>query len=146
MALTANAVVPSLGEGQTRAYKMADNIVIYRGAIVALRRQTGTGKGYAKNAATNATTVEQFVGVAREKVDNTLTGHVEGGKSVEVYTQGVFGFPVGSLVAGDVGAVCYASDENTVTLTSTNNPVIGRIAAIDATYVWVEIITGGAIS
>ena len=79
-----------------------------------------------------------FAGVVKEGQDNSSGS--AGDLSCELYTEGVFYLPGSGLAQSDVGSVCYASDNYTVTTTSTNNTQIGRIVDfVSATLVGVKI-------
>lgn len=80
-----------------------------------------------------------FGGLALEKQDVTSDNTDDGDVKVTVAVDGVWGFPVGSLAITDIGAPAYASDDATVTTTSTDNLWIGDIVDVDANYVWVDI-------
>ena len=58
---------------------------------------------------------------------------------VTVAVDGVWGFPKGGLAITDIGAPAYASDDATITTTSTTAVWIGVIIDVDGTYVWVDI-------
>ena len=135
-----NDGLKSRGAGPLRAFLVAAAVHIYNGAVVTLRRETGTGKGYAKVPATNATTVEQSVGVSYAEADNSAGA--AGAKTVEVYDTGEFllDFTGASLTQADVGAKAYATSDNVLTLTSTNNAEVGRITAVvSSVKAWVDI-------
>jgi len=78
-------------------------------------------------------------GVALEQVAVTSSDTADGSKEVTVARNGVWGFAVGSLAITDIGAAAYASDDDTITTTSTNNYWCGIIEDVDSTYVWVDI-------
>jgi hypothetical protein len=50
----------------------------------------------------------------------------------------------GTITAANIGHLCYASDDHTVTTTSTNNPIAGQILGFETLYgtttamVWVD--------
>ena len=52
---------------------------------------------------------------------------------------GVFGFPEGSITQADVGKLIYASSDNDVTLTATDNLWIGSVAEVRDGQVWIDI-------
>lgn len=109
-----------------------DNVHIYQGALVQVN-----ASGYAVPAGV-ATAVDTTgyvtMGRAMEEVDNTLTGHTQGGKTVQV-DQGAFswdnlaGDPV---VQADVGRTCYAYDDHTVAHTNTGTKYVtaGKVLAL----------------
>lgn len=90
-------------------------------------------------SSTNAAAGDIFGGVAleKQKVEAADTG--DGSVEATVAVNGVWGFPVGSVAITDLGAAAYASDDATVTTTTTNNLWIGTFVDRDATYAWVDI-------
>jgi hypothetical protein len=110
---------------------------VYKGAVVACDESDTDGYFGPKDF--NATSGDIFGGIAAEKVAVTSADTADGSKVLTVYRNGVWGFAKGSLAITDVGALCYASDDNTVTTTSTNAILIGRIVDVDDTYAWVDI-------
>lgn len=114
---------------------------VYKGSILVI--DVSDTDGYARampdSASVNMAAGDIFAGIAAEKqvVDSSVPG--DGDKEVSAYRDGVWGFPKGSIAQTDVGAPAYASDDNTVTTTSTVNLWIGYIEGVDDTYVWVNI-------
>src|SRR4051794_18781786 len=106
MALTANAAVQRMPEGLVE-YPVAGSAVIWQGAIL------GLSSGYARPLAAGDT----FIGVAYEKADNT--GGSAGAKSVRSQIRGIYRFTGTGFSQATVGSLIYASDDGTVTATST---------------------------
>lgn len=79
-----------------------------------------------------------FGGIAIEH-QHVPTGLADGGKRVTVARDGTWGFPVGNLTQASVGAAAYLTDDNTVTVTSTDALWIGYIVDVSNGYVWVDI-------
>lgn len=109
-----------------------DNVHIYLGAQVQVNVS-----GYAVPAGV-ATAVDTTgyvtMGRAMEEVDNTLSGHTQGGKTVQV-DQGAFtwdNLAADPVVQADVGHNCYAYDDHTVahTNTSTHYVVAGKVIGL----------------
>lgn len=94
-----------------------DNVVIYRGSAV------GVTGGYARQLVA----ADDFGGFAEQKVDNTVTGHADGFKTVPVRRFGFVQLAITSLAVTDYGKDVYASDGNTYTLTSAGNTFIGKV-------------------
>jgi hypothetical protein len=118
--------------------KAADNVHIFKGAIV------GLAGGYAAPAGAACSKV---VGIAESEVDNTQPGHAVGAKSVRV-RQGTFkvgnGAAADALAIADVGSLCYAADDQTVAKTAgANLPVAGTVIQVDADGVWVQMYLEG---
>ena len=76
MALSANAEIPRM-TGELKSYLVADNVHIFKGALVCVE----PAAGYALPGADTARL--SFVGIAAEECDNTLTGHTAGGRVFE---------------------------------------------------------------
>lgn len=94
-----------------------DNVVIYRGSAV------GLTSGYARQLVAG----DIFGGFAEQKVDNTVTNHADGFKSVPVRREGYVQLAVGSVAVTDIGKAVYASDGNTYTLTQSTNTPVGTV-------------------
>jgi len=104
--------------------------IIYAGAAVAESGSTGTIRPLVA--------ADTFVGFAEEKVDNSAGAAAD--KDVQVRMKGVVRIPV-AIVAGiaDLGANVYASDDDTFTLSSGGNSIIGQICKYDTgTYCFVS--------
>lgn len=122
--------------GQSAQLTVFAGAMIYQGAMVGL---SGAGAAaVAKPASADATL--RIIGVAERNADNRVAQPLP--VTVDV-RRGVFlmnndaGDP---LTVGDIGAACYASDDQTVAKTSATNtrPQAGTVSFIDATGVWVK--------
>lgn len=114
---------------------------IYKGSLVCI--DVTDTDGYCRACpditSTAITSSDIFLGVAQHKQEVTSSDTGDGSKEVTVYTNGVWGFAVGSLDVTDIGAPAYASDDDTITTTSSNALWVGTIVDADSTYVWVDI-------
>lgn len=116
---------------EIRSYPVAATTQIYLGAIVLI------------NAAGDAipgadTASSSFVGIASENVDNS-TG-AAGDLRVKVRIHGVHQLVAAGLAATNVGDKVFATDDQTVALTSTNFVYVGRlIQFLSATVAMVNI-------
>ena len=114
---------------------------VYHGSIVVC--DVSDTDGYFRAApltsSVNAASGDIFGGVSAERVSVTSDDTADGSKLCTVYRNGVWGFAKGSIAITDVGAPAYASDDQTITTTSTNNFWVGDIVDVDSTYVWVDI-------
>lgn len=126
-ALTANRRVPNIvkapGGAETGFYldiPLGSGEEIYIGAFVSL------DSGYAAPLAAG----EGFVGIATERKTG---GSTDGAEKVRVWTGGLFQHAVGSVAAANHGAIIYASDDQTLTLTSTSNSPVGRAVSVPET-------------
>lgn len=125
--LSANRPVPAtlqqrldLAGGVVVDMVMTASTTIYEGALVGYVPATGTIHPLVDGDA--------FAGIALKKVVSDGTA---GSTKCPVYTCGFFQHAVTSLVVADVGKVCFAtsgSSDNTIDVTSTTLPAIGRIA------------------
>ena len=138
-ALSTNTNV-DIKEGTFRSYPVKDNVHIYKGALVCV-----DSTGYALPAAD--TSGYTFVGIAVAEADNTVTGHSTG--LINVRTE----MPNFALLSGSgftqasVGVTVYATADDTVAVSSSNNIVCGKISAyVSATSVWVRLNDGTAIT
>lgn len=112
---------------------------VYKGAVVG--NDVSDTDGYFRDWDTGITTTSSdiFGGIALEKVDVTSSNTADGSKKVTVAVNGDWAFAKGSLAQTDVGAVAYASDDQTVTTTATAALAIGVIVEVDSTYAWIDI-------
>lgn len=127
MPLTANAAVQRMPEGLVE-YPLAASANVYQGAML------GLAGGYARPLQAG----DVFVGIAYERADNT--GGLAGAKKVRVQIRGIFRLAGSGFSQATVGASIYASADNVVTTTSTNNSLIGKAVKFEAAdTVWVRI-------
>ena len=110
---------------------------IYIGSI--LLSDVGSNDGYFR-ALPDATAAagDIFGGISLERI-SVVSADADGDKVVSAARDGVWGFAVGSLARGDVGSPAYASDDDTITTTASNNQWVGTIVDVDATFVYVDI-------
>ncbi len=133
MALSANRD-PQVRDDKLLSLPVEDDVHIYRGALVCVN-----AAGYAVPAADTAG--YSFRGVAIEEVDNTLTGHSQGGKRVRVRRRCSAVFAKASAVRGDNNEIAYVSDDETVVLAGMeNNIAVGEVIdLVDSSHVRVQI-------
>lgn len=114
---------------------------VYKGSIVVcdVSDTDGYFRACPLGSSVNSAAGDIFGGVAIEKQSVTSSHTSDGSLMVTVARDGVWGFPVGSLAITDVGAAAYASDDQTISTTSSNNYWCGYIVDVDSTYVWVDI-------
>lgn len=117
--LAADKLRPRYNSGHpvTSEYPVIAADIIYRGAAVG-----ENGSGYARPLVA----ADPFLGFAEAKVDNAAGA--AGDKTVFVLQKGFVELPIASLAitANDRPAV-YASDDDTFTLTSSGNTLIGYV-------------------
>lgn len=125
MAVTA-AQINRVGTHTRRARrKMGTTLSVYQGALTFLI----AASGYLTSAI--AAGANRFGGVATESVDNS--SGADGALQTETIVAGQVTLVNAShsLTLADVGKDLYASDNYTVTVTSTNNVLIGRLVDLD---------------
>jgi hypothetical protein len=134
MALSANAEIPRM-TGELKSYLVADNVHIYKGALVCVEPTYG----YATPGADTAS--YRFVGIAAEECDNTLTGHSAGGKSVRVWHKGEFLLTATSITQVMTGQMMYLVDDATVDDVTVTNfvPVGVLVEYVSTTSGWVRL-------
>lgn len=117
--------------GGQKAYKMAANTTIYKGALVMLN-----AAGFVVPGADTAACL--FVGVAYETKTN---GAVAGATSVIVEKSGEYEYNFGGVATiATVGQAVKITDDNTVNTTTTNSVACGFVADfLSATRVRVRI-------
>lgn len=120
-------------EGAFREYPVKADAVIHKGAIVVI-----DGTGYAVPASTATGLVGP--GRAEEAVDNT--GGANGDLMVRVRFDGLYHYvDAADATAMDrtaIGDPVYATDDQTITLTSTGRSEIGTLADFDADGPWIR--------
>jgi predicted RecA/RadA family phage recombinase len=111
----------------------------YKGGIAMI--DVSDVDGYAQKMSTGITAAadDVFLGIFAEQASVTKENTADGSVKARVWRKGVFAFPKGSITVADIGAPAYATDDQTITTTSTDALWVGRIVAVDDTYVWVEI-------
>jgi hypothetical protein len=114
MALSASRELDRYVDQELRTFKVAASTTIYKGSLVSVQAD-----GYAAPL----TAAELFVGVAYEEIDNSAGA--DGDKSVRVYTVGDFNHALSGAAIANVGDEVYASDDGTLTFTSTSNTYVG---------------------
>ncbi len=140
MALSANAIVESRGEGGIVALGLKTATTMFRGAIAGIEAATGFLR-----PATATATPDRRGGIVREGL---ASGSAASGSVLcEVYTEGEFLLTGSGFAQTDVGLAVYASDDNTITKTSTNNMLLGTITRfVSSTQVWVKLLPFGVAS
>lgn len=115
----------AVGPNDIQDYAAITNDIFYAGAIVG---DNGSG------AARPLTAGDPFLGIVHP-VQLDMTGVTANSKKVHVATRGTIknvSAIAGASGIGDIGDLVYASDDGTLTKTSTSNTLIGRIANYDA--------------
>ncbi len=113
MALTANRDVDRYVDQDVRSFAVAAGSHIRKGSFV------GLSSGYARALQAG----DVCVGIAYEEADNTSGS--AGDVSVRVFTQGDFQHALTGAAVTNIGDPVYASADDTVTFTSTDNSFVG---------------------
>lgn len=118
MTTLAADVQRAYAQGEIEEYPVIASDIIYQGAAVG-----ENGSGYARPLVA----ADPFLGFAEEQVDNSAGA--AGALNVRVKARGRAQLAIASIAitANDRPAV-YASDDNTFTLTSTSNSLIGYVS------------------
>ena len=116
---------PQTKQGEKQSYLVEDNVHIYRGVGVCVNSD-----GYATPMGDDSGSV--FVGVAEEEIDNTLTGHTQGGKRVRVRQIGNAVFTKSTAAQTDLGIPVYAGYDGTVVVagSSSHKVFVGTVVEI----------------
>lgn len=125
MALSADRNVSFYTSQELIDIPVADNVKIYKGAFVGRDRSTG----YARPLVAR----DEFLGVAYRAADNTITGHVAGGINVRLHQAIDIVHTLAGVTVADLGKEVFASADDTLTLTPTNNSRVGRVVAVEGT-------------
>ncbi len=124
MALTANRELNRYVDQELRAYPVAADAHVFKGAFVGVDRATGRVR--------NLQAGDLFAGIAYEEADNT--GGAGGAISVRVYTQGDFILPVVSAAQAMVGFSVYAVDNEDATVVPAKGAsLVGVLMAVIGT-------------
>jgi hypothetical protein len=111
-------------EGKLQIYLLDAGSKIYKGTFVFVR-----ANGYAWPGRSTTSITDVFVGIAYETVDNT--SGAAGAASIRVEREGSYVFGLASAVQANIGAPVYATDDQTLTLTSGSTVVkVGNITEI----------------
>lgn len=125
MALTANQEVKHFTSQELIDLGVDDNVNIYKGAFVGLNAATG----YARPLVAG----DAYLGLAYAQADNTVAGHTAGGIDVRLHQNVDVVHTLSGVALTDIGAVVYASDDGTLTLTAAGNSRVGRVVAVEGT-------------
>ncbi len=113
MALSADTV-RTFEIGDINTLVVSASVIIYQGAFVFALKSNGTAV-----VASPAISTHVFAGIA-------IFGQTAGNK-VDVKHRGFVEMPVTGANNGSVGAIVYASDDNTLTLTASTNVPVGYV-------------------
>lgn len=127
MPLTADRDVKFYASQELIDLPIDDNIKIYKGSFVGRNRSTGYARALVAG--------DEFLGIAYDQADNTISGHTAGGVSVRLHQSIDIVHALSSVAQGDIGKDVYASDDSTLTLTPTSNSRIGRIVSFEESNV-----------
>jgi hypothetical protein len=135
MAVAANQRVAVQSPGKIVSYPVLTNIVHYKGVMAFV-----TAAGFLTDVI--STTANTFAGITKDAVD--ATGVSSGVLECECWTEGDFELIGSGFVAADLHSLVYAVDNYVVSLTATDQPLVGRIVRVNsATNVTVRIDVSG---
>lgn len=131
MAVTADQLIVRQGVEQRRQVTLAAAKTLYSGTLVFI-----DSNGRATDV--TSTGSNKFAGVAADRYDNS--GGAAGAIDGEVITKSAIKLTGSGFTQATVGVDIYASDNYTITATSTNNTKIGKCSKyVSATEIWVEL-------
>lgn len=114
---------------------------VYHGSLMVcdVSDTDGYFRAVPDTSSVNMASGDIFGGISVEYQSVTSSDTADGSKLCQVARDGIWGFAKGSIAITDIGAPAYATDDNTISTTSTNALWCGYIEDVDATYVWVNI-------
>lgn len=138
MAVTANQVISSKGEDDEQEFPVLAAKHLYQGTLAFLNRTSGSGEGYLTDVINSGG--NNFAGIVKSEVDNSAGS--SGDLKASVYRTGRYLLTGSGFGQHHVGEKIYASDNYTVTASSSSNTLIGVcVGYVSATKIWVEIDT-----
>jgi len=120
-ALAKDRHVPTNNGGYRARYTVIASDIIYKGAFVS---ENGSG-----DVGPTVAVAATCTGIALEQQDNSAGAAAA--KTVEVLVGGIIMHAVASATKANINDLCYASDDQTLVLTSTSNQQVGRIIGFD---------------
>lgn len=117
------------------SYPVKTAVTIYQGSLVVLNA------GYAAPG----TTATGLIAIGRAK-STVVNAGADGAVSIEV-EEGIFKWVNASgdpILAANLGAACYITDDQTVNITATGKSVAGRVVKLETGYAWVKTVLPGA--
>ena len=133
-ALTAARSTPSRG-GELTSLKVASNVVIYAGAMVAV-----DNAGLARPAEDAAN--RRVIGRAEQTVDNR-TAVYDANKRIEA-SRGIFRWDnADTFTTADIGGYAYATNDQEVVKAAkvSHNVIAGVVVDVDSAGVWIDTLT-----
>jgi len=121
MAVTANQLIVCSEAGDRVKLPVAATTTLYQGTIAFVQRTSGSDEGYGTGEDNNG--ANDFAGIVIEKADNSAGA--AGAVAAEVYQKGAFVLAGTGFTQSLVGDMAYATDNYTVTASSSNAERIG---------------------
>lgn len=112
---------------------------VYKGGVLICDVSDTDGYFSRLASGTTVASTDIFGGIAAEKQVVGSSDAADGSKRVTAYVDGTWAFAKGSIAITDIGAVAYATDDDTITTTNTGFLAIGIIVDVDSSYAWVDI-------
>jgi hypothetical protein len=136
MAVTANQLIEKRGQLAEIPAPVLGSTTLYQGTLAFWERTSGSDEGYALGDDDSG--ANNFAGVVKEKCDNASGS--SGDKTATLHRSGSFVLQGTGFTRAIVGDKCYATDNFTVTATSTSATYIGEFEEyISTTKMWVRI-------
>lgn len=134
MAVSANQIIKR-ADGCRISYPVQASAHLYEGTFVFT-----DAYGYADDDIDSD--ANKFGGIAIQEADNS--SGADGAIEVECWRTGIFEWTHSGLTQADINKKVYASDNNTITLTSSSNVLIGEIVRyVSSTKVLIAIDVDG---
>ena len=124
MALSADREISIFASQELIDIPVDDNVTIYKGSFVGRNRSTGYARALVGG--------DEFLGIAYQQADNTISGHAAGGINVRLHRSVDVVHTLTGVSAGDIGKEVYASADDTATLLPVGGSRIGRVVAVDS--------------
>jgi hypothetical protein len=99
---------------------VAASAKIFEGSLIG-----ATSGGYGRPLQTG----DKAMGFAKDNIDNSDGS--DGDRKVDIRAKGKVSLFISGLAMANVGAKVYASDDNTFTLTETNNVYVGKVVRFE---------------
>jgi len=146
--MTQNVTRPTKGDMEDQRYGMVgftdrgggnEAYTAFKGAVMIMDVSDIDGFVQPNQSGITSASGDVFVGMAKEQISVTSTDTAQGDQTILCLSKGVVGFLIGSLTVTDIGAPIYASDDDAITTTSSNNQWIGTLVNVDTINAWVDI-------
>ena len=136
MSVTANQIIKAQRAGALQKAPVAASTQLYQGTIAFTERTSGAGEGYATDDDDGG--VNDFAGIVAQEADNSSGS--AGDVDAEVFQEGAFELQGTGFEQQDNGELAYATDNFTVTNSSSSATLIGKfVEYVSSTRMMVKI-------